>query len=210
MSKMIVGKALKYNKEFIENKKKEIDFSIKYQILSMNTAFFAEILNDEENSKFTELIKINLNDYYIYNNLENYSLGGTMGIINEAMKASNSFGCDDILETTKIFGTENIEIKDHTNLIMNQDIIDGYWSENEETKKLIDIISQEFFNKTCNKVKILYKGNQENNIKYTILVIYYFTTKHSDKLDEYRLIINKAKKFLSSQGIEYEKFIEGI
>jgi hypothetical protein len=35
-------------------------------------------------------------------------------------------------------------------------------------------------------------------------------TKHSDKLNDYRLVINKAKKYLMSQGIKYEEFIVGI
>ena len=47
MSKMIVGKALKNNDELIKDEKKEIEFAKKYQILSKNTALFAEILNEE-------------------------------------------------------------------------------------------------------------------------------------------------------------------
>ena len=42
MSKMIVGKALKYNDELIKDEKKEIEFAKKYQILSKNTALFAK------------------------------------------------------------------------------------------------------------------------------------------------------------------------
>ena len=51
MAKMIIGKALKFNKELIEDEKKEIEFSKKYQILSKNTALFAEIINDSENAE---------------------------------------------------------------------------------------------------------------------------------------------------------------
>jgi hypothetical protein len=59
---MIVGKALKNNKEFLDNKNKEIKFALKYQILSKNTALFAEILNDGNDGQ-TKLVKVNLNDY---------------------------------------------------------------------------------------------------------------------------------------------------
>ena len=62
MAKMIVGKALKNNKEFLDNKKKEIEFALKYQILSKNTALFAEILNDGNDGQ-TKLVKVNLNEY---------------------------------------------------------------------------------------------------------------------------------------------------
>ena len=58
MSKMIVGKALKNNEELTKDEKKEIEFAKKYQILSKNTALFAEILNDENQQ--SKLIKVNL------------------------------------------------------------------------------------------------------------------------------------------------------
>ena len=60
MAKMIVGKSLKNNKDLISDEKKEIEFATKYQILSKNTAFFAEILND--NNSQTKLEKINLTE----------------------------------------------------------------------------------------------------------------------------------------------------
>ena len=60
MAKMIVGKSLKNNKDLITDEKKEIKFATKYQILSKNTAFFAEILNN--NSSQTKLEKVNLNE----------------------------------------------------------------------------------------------------------------------------------------------------
>ena len=58
MSKMIVGKGLKFNEELIKDKEKEINFAKKYQILSKNTSLFAEIAN-EENQK-DKLIKVDL------------------------------------------------------------------------------------------------------------------------------------------------------
>ena len=66
MAKMLVGDALKNNLEFIENKKREIDFATKYQILSKNTAIFAEIINENKNKKFDEnnqMTKVSLNEY---------------------------------------------------------------------------------------------------------------------------------------------------
>ena len=63
MNKMIAEKTLKKNnKEFTIDEKKEVEFSKKYQILSKNEAFFAEILNDKNNTQ-SKLIKANLNNY---------------------------------------------------------------------------------------------------------------------------------------------------
>ena len=69
MAKMIIGKALKFNKELIEDEKKEIEFSKKYQILSKNTALFAEIINDSENAEQKKLIQININHYNKMSNI---------------------------------------------------------------------------------------------------------------------------------------------
>ena len=101
-------------------------------------------------------------------------------------------------------------MNDLTKLIMSQDIIEGAWNENNETKKLINIITQNKFDLITNKVKGLNKGEQERKILFTLLVIYYLMIKQSDKLNDYRLVINKAKKFLMNQGIKYEDFIVGI
>ena len=272
MSKMIVGKALKNNKELMDDEKKEIEFAKKYQILSKNTALFAEILNDN-NNKQSKLIKVNLNNYetqglvtgfrpmmFAHKNMmakgaicrptkmmkkckaiapqnrmskaeQMERMGGfkamnlaapkkMLGITgapqmiqinNLAMDRSKNKDSSELMNKVNFNNNRNNEIKDElTRLIIIQDIIEGSWNENEETKKLINIITQDKFNLINNKVKGLNKGEQETKIIYTIVVIYFLMTKHSDKLNEYRLIINKAKKFLMSQGIKYEEFIVGI
>ena len=275
MTKMIVGKALKNNKEFLDNEKKELEFAQKYQILSKNSALFAEILNDSNDGQ-TKLIKVNLNDYQTQisrgfagpmpimnlccnsamprmmkmakNSRPNYELGAApikgcalnsinmamapninLGIavpsmgVGRSMKANMNF-TKGMAPQRKMAKMEkmsfvnnnnsnrgNNEIKDdNMRLIMSQDIIEGSWNVNEETRKLINIITNEKFNLINNKVKGLKKGDQETKIIYTILVIYYLMTKHSEKLNDYKLVINKAKKFLMSKGINYDEFIVGI
>ena len=265
MSKMIVGKALKNNRELKDDEKKEVEFAKKYQILSKNTALFAEILNDSEN-KQTKLIKVDLNNYETQRIGGGIRFGGgfkpmlfsmaaapkSLGIVGCAqpmmkccaampmkkmdMKGSampmkkkammesanlNMMGAAPMrninidCNINSISSTkrpqDNNEIKDDlTRLIMSQDIIEGSWNENGETKKLINIVTQDKFNKISNKVKGLNKGLLEIKIIYTLLVIYYLNTKHSGKLNDYRLVINKGKKFLMKQGIQYEDIINGI
>ena len=247
LSKMIVGKALKENEELIDNKKIEIEFSTKYQILSKNTALFAEIINDNNDNDQNELITVNLNDYIkegsgipIFN-WPNQGFGGGMG---GGWGGSNGFGnyggampsFDTGFGGGSNFGgfsdgsmpdfdsgngnnDINNQIKDKiennnknyiTKLIISQDIIEGYWDENEVTKDLTNFIGQQM-NQISTKIKSLNKGEEnENKIKYTILVIYYLNTEYSDKIDEYILIINKGKKYLINQGIKYEDIIDGI
>ena len=105
----------------------------------------------------------------------------------------------------------NTKVKDNiTRMIMSQDIIEGYWDENEETKKLIKLITLKKFNKIRENIKNAYKGANEIKLIYTILVIYYLNEKCSKRLDEFRLIINKANRYLEQNGIKYENIISSI
>ena len=234
MSKMIVGKAFKYNKELIENKEMEVEFSKKYKILSKSTALYAEIINDKKDSQQNELIKVNLNEYkeslYEESDSEDLDIEDDMGEgerrfenFSEGSKeleteekiskeSESSINKDEIEIFEESEKKENKESKENekidiSSLIMEQDSIEGSWSENEETKKLIKIISEDKINKINNRIKQLYEGENQDKIKYTILVIYYLNNNHSDKLNEYKLIINKAKNFLKSKGLKYEYII---
>jgi len=88
--------------------------------------------------------------------------------------------------------------------------MDGYWDENDETKKIIDFITLDKFNEIKNKINALNKGENEIKIIYTILFIYYLKTNLSEKIKDYRLVINKANKFLEENGIDYDNIISGI
>ena len=108
------------------------------------------------------------------------------------------------------FQQQNIIKDDITRIIMSQDIIEGFWEENEDTKKIINIITIDKFNHIKNNVILLKKGANEMKIIYTILVIYYLNTKYTARLNEFRLVLNKANKFLINNGIKYENIISGI
>ena len=226
MGKMIIGKALKNNDELIKDEKKEIEFAKKYQILSKNTALFAEILNEENQQ--SKLIKVNLNEYkneipkfrpMIYANFamarpKRMKMANFAALRMMAKKMDN-YDMEERLQGRK----ENINIsspptsgiKDNvTRIIMGQDIIEGFWEENEETKRIINIISLDKFNKIVANVNSVYKGDNEKKLIYTILVIYYLKSNCSERLDEFRLIINKANKYLEKNGIKYENIISNI
>ena len=226
MGKMIIGKALKNNDELIKDEKKEIEFAKKYQILSKNTALFAEILNEENQQ--SKLIKVNLNEYkneiqkfrpMIY---ANFAMArpkrmkmAKFAALRMMAKKMDNYDMEERLQGRK----ENINIsspptsgiKDNvTRIIMGQDIIEGFWEENEETKRIINIISLDKFNKLVANVNSVYKGDNEKKLIYTILVIYYLKSNCSERLDEFRLIINKANKYLEKNGIKYENIISNI
>jgi hypothetical protein len=245
LSKIIVGQGLKYNKELVNNKEKEILFSKKYQVLSKNTALYAEItkFNDFQQKK---LITVDLNKYMELNiedlreapviELADVGDDGEEKIIksmstesiilsSEVLFDMNSYDIKGSLETQDDFEIENKEkescelskdfeeeiedikdINELTKLIITQNIFEGFWDENDETKKLIQILPKNKIMEIENKIKKL-KKNEENKIKYTIFVLFYLEYMHKDKLDEFKLIINKANKFLMSHGIKYEDII---
>ena len=135
--------------------------------------------------------------------LNSYDMQGSLGIQNLIVSESNN---KESCVTNEIFEEENDDINELTKLIMTQNIFEGFWDENDETKKLIQILPKNKIMEIENKIKKLNK-NEENKIKYTIFVLFYLEYKHKDKLDEFKLIINKANKFLMSQGIKYEDII---
>ena len=349
MSKMIVGKGLKYNDDLIKDTEKEIKFAKKYQILSKNTALFAEIENEEnQQSKLIKVDSVNItppkiknsynrlnnltysasigssmmnfmppmaptcgifnppccgfsnninqgfggmggmcgmgsnfmnNNMFMSNNMNNMNnnmMGMGMAMMNNNMNCMNNnmnnmmgmgmmqmqnnmnmgmmhnmnnmnmammnqnlcagarmcpppsppsppkSKTSDYLSSERINYSEssnkkvNNNIKrennEHAdmNLILSQDIIEGFWNENNETKKLINIITLEKFDKIKNKIIALNKGENESKIIYTILVIYYLKTKCTTNLNEYKLVINKANKFLQKNGINYDDIVSDI
>ena len=105
----------------------------------------------------------------------------------------------------------SIGIMDEFNdLLMTQDIIEGFWDENQETKKVVDKVKKDKFDKMVQYIKNKNITQDFNKIVYTILVIYYIQKEKANNLSEYRLLINKGKKFLLSKGINYDEDIKNI
>ena len=105
----------------------------------------------------------------------------------------------------------SIGIKDEFNdMLMTQDIIEGSWNENQETKKLVNKVKKEKFDKIVQYIKNMKINQDFNKIVYTILVIYYIQKEKSKNINEYRLVINKGKRFLISKGFNYDEEIKKI
>ena len=80
-------------------------------------------------------------------------------------------------------------------VILSQDIFDGFWEKNNETELLI--------NENIDVYNKIVKFSEEKNVSdekgsITILVLYYIFTKEPSKIEELKLIIKKAEKFLKS------------
>ena len=102
---------------------------------------------------------------------------------------------------------ENIGKDDLNKLLMVQDIIEGFWDENEITLQIIDKINDKF------NIIESYVNNEDGikdkkKVIFTTIVLYYFLNYMKDKFDELRLIINKGKKYLNSIGYPYDSIIQ--
>ena len=94
---------------------------------------------------------------------------------------------------------------DLISLIISQDPIEGYWEKNKDTINVEKLVTKNIIN---NLKKICLK--KKENIYYNILIIYFISTKFSEKYEEYKLILNKAKNYLKRNNIIYEKIISQI
>ncbi len=106
----------------------------------------------------------------------------------------------------KLNKIEKVEF-DNKELIITQDIFDGYWNLNPQTNILIEK------NKTIyEKIeKIMKEKNlDKEEIKVTLLVLYYLNTDTSINKVEYSLIIQKAIDFLKKNNINFEEILSTI
>ena len=92
-------------------------------------------------------------------------------------------------------------------LILKQSPIEGFWDKNQNTIEIEKLLDKN----TINNIKKISKTNKEKEkAYYTILIIYFISTKYPEKLTEYELVLNKAKNYLKGINIIYEKIISKI
>ena len=101
-------------------------------------------------------------------------------------------------ENNKLDEEEKFDFK---KMVLTQDILEGNWFLNHQTKLLINQ-NQKIYDKIKNYVEKYDIQNKKEEIIITILVIY--CLKHNTEIEqlEYTLIINKGLSFLESIGIK--------
>jgi len=92
-------------------------------------------------------------------------------------------------------------------LILTQDIFDGYWNLNPQTNLLIE--KQKVVYEKIEKI-MKEKNLDKEEIKVTLLVLYYLNNDISINKNEFSLIIKKAITFLEKNGINYEDILNTI
>ena len=92
-------------------------------------------------------------------------------------------------------------------LILTQDIFDGFWNLNEQTKLLIEK-EKDIYDKIENILKE--KKIEKEEVKVTLLVLYYLNTNDSINKVEYMLIIKKGTTYLEENGIKFEEIFSQL
>ena len=106
-------------------------------------------------------------------------------------------------------GTVGI-VDEFNDMLMSQDIIEGCWDEKKETKIIKNKIPKGGFEKIVAYIKNKNITDDFNKIVYTIMAIYYIEKVKAHSIKEYRLVINKGKKYLMSKGFNYDDEIKKI
>ena len=92
-------------------------------------------------------------------------------------------------------------------LVLTQDIFDGFWNLNPQTKLLIEK-EKNIYEKIENIMKE--KKIEKEEVKITLLVLYYLNTDTSINKVEYMLIIKKGISFLEENGIKFDEILTAL
>jgi hypothetical protein len=113
---------------------------------------------------------------------------------------------DYIREKTEPIKEEKVEFN-NKELILTQDIFDGFWKLNPQTNLLIE--KQKLIYEKIEKI-LKNKNLDKEEIKVTLLVLYYLNTDNSINKIEYSLIMKKGYGFREKNGINFEEIFNSI
>ena len=110
------------------------------------------------------------------------------------------------MEDLQNYNEEKELQNDFMEIINTQDFIEGYWEENEKTKKIIEKYEKEY-----KLIKELKNKKIDEKTAVTILMIYFIYKEHSNSLNDLLLIIKKAEMFIQRVlNDSYENIIKEI
>ena len=91
-------------------------------------------------------------------------------------------------------------------MVNTQDFIEGFWEENDKTKKIIEKYEKEY-----QLIKEIKDKNIDEKTAITILIVYYINKEHSELLNDLLMVIKKAKMFIQKiTNDSYENIIKEV
>ena len=91
-------------------------------------------------------------------------------------------------------------------IIKTQDIINGFWEINKQTKIILEKYKKEY-----KLLQGLKDKNIDDKVAMTILIIYYINKEHLNLIRMLIMIIKKAKLFIEKEiKYSYEEIVENL
>ena len=228
LSKIIISNLLYNNNNYLDEEAC-LELSKKYEVLSKYTALYAEIIEYHNKNKngIIPLTFINKGKNYIFNNRH------VNPKISSAKTGKHSHAKNFITYTDPITGktykdteynlnfpilqkkqnqSNYIKAKNYdlNNIVLTQDLMEGFWDCNDETIKIVKEI-KDIYDKASNIIKGLMinsnvkeKDILERKILHTFIIIYFIENNAIEKIDEFKLLIEKGKNFLKKNNIEFD------
>ena len=164
---------------------------------------------------------INNNSFNLINNsILNQNIHSYQNYFNRSSFQSNYLNADYpsnnynkySLDNEKRLDLENKQDKEekivefsNKELMLTQDIYEGFWNLNPQTKLLIEK-EKNIYEKI---EQIMQEKNiQKEEVKITLLVLYYLNTDSSVNKVEYMLIIKKGISYLEKNNIKFDEILE--
>ena len=207
-----------------------LDLSLKYQILSKKTGLFAEKINysNKNEKEIIPLTYIRRGKNYLFNNAQvkvNISKAKTGkhghaknyisywdGKTNKRIDSMNELKIEN--KTNKINNNNISQYADLDidNIVLSQDLMEGFWNKNDETDQIINLI-KDIYNKAENAIKNLcvnYEKELIQKLLYTFLIIYFIENKTKERIPDFKLLIKKGKDFMKNNKVEYDIIFKNL
>ena len=233
LSKIIISNLLK-DKNNNLSQDNCLELSKKYEVLSKYTALYVEIIDYRQKNKngILPLTFISRGENYICNNYrikpkiympKTGKHGHAKAIIKytdpitgksyENTHTGSQFKKLEIINKKKNDVNSKNNNFDLNRIMLTQDLMEGFWDSNDETKKIVNEI-KDIYDKADNTIKGLMTNSNDNvlynRILHTFIIIYFIENKAMEKIVEFKLIIEKGKKFLKKNNIEFETICENL
>ena len=220
--KLTIYNYIKNDKNISEEEK--IKLALKYQIFMKNTSLFAEvnlsesiteemkskIIGNKENNTIPKL-RPNIEEECCmaeacccYDDCDAYDEECDACFVCDVVAKKSYSKSKPIKEEEKKFDMD--EKESIMKMIGTQNFIEGFWEENEYTKKI-----KEKYQKEYDLIKGIKNKNMNEIIALTIIIIYFMNKEHSNLISELIMIIKKAKQFILKETKDtYDNIIKEI
>ena len=127
---------------------------------------------------------------------------------NKSINRNSDYSCDNLSKSNDCEKNDEKVIINFDEIILSQDIIEGNWKSDNQSKILIEEEKDLY-----EKVKKLSesKGISNDEAIITLFILYYIFNKKSEKVEELKFVINKAKNYIKKKfNLDYDEIAQEL